>query len=270
MRFHWVRLTFAPAIAFFVAACTTGYSTNDQQVIYIPTDNGVQTERVSVGSAPGAQSENNTSVHTEGPLNLLDVRRFQRAALESNSTELEYLGSSTEGLFITESFLETDFGYGTSPDGSRLHGLCLAWQDHGPDNLDAGEISKCRAFGLVAKVWREGGWSDVNDDHRQFDYDFDRMEGRCGHYDRECPPYPFTQRVITQFPVCVAVTAHKFRRNSGEEYIVIGNTRAEVYGREGPVALVADPIYSRQFFGRDYSGLDNLENCADFLRENLK
>jgi len=255
--------------ALLLAACSTNYSASDQQVIYIPTDKGVEAERVSAGSMPDEKFDIQAYLRADGPWDLDLIRRAQLAALQGKSSALEYVGSSVEGLFITGMVTVNDFGYGISPDGAKLREFCLIWQSHGQQTLGVGPLSHCRSFRLQVMVWSGKGWISADGDYRSFEYIFDGMAFPCGHYEIGCTPTPLSQKVITYDPVCVIANTYRFRSDAGREFVVVGDTSGEIYGVTASVAHVSDPMLSKKVFGRDFSTLNNREDCANFMKEAL-
>ena len=255
--------------ALLLAACSTNYSASDQQVTYIPTDKGVETERVSAGSMPDKKFDIQAYLRADGPWDEDLIRRAQLAALQGNSSALEYVGSSVEGIFITDMVTVNHFGYGISADGAKLREFCLIWQSHGQETLGVGPLSHCKSFRLQVMAWSGKGWVSAGSDYRSFEYIFDGMAFACSHYDIGCTPTPLSQRGIVDFPVCVIANTYRFRSEAGREFVIVADTSEEIYGVTASVAYVSDPMLSEKVFGRDFSTLNNREDCANFMKEAL-
>jgi hypothetical protein len=251
------------AVALLACSCAN-LRDGQHQVIYVPTENGVQAQRVSVGPPPSNDGHPEESTAVDRETEWDDVR----AALLSNSDSLEYLGQVSEPLFILESQLEASFVPRRNLDYDSGNSICPLWARHVRQLLGAGELESCQDYQFKAERFRSGRWQTAEPTFHALSYAFERLRERCGDvggWPLPCEGPPFRHPAISTLPVCAVVVAQLFRSTEGRQFALIEGTDPRVYGGLKRIGDLSDPDRSKQIFSRDFSYLNTREACANFF-----
>ena len=150
------------------SACSAVYSASDQQVIHIPSDNGIRTERMSTGRARGA-----VSLGRETPIlvrNLFTQVSTIRAALLSSSDYLYYFGPASLALFIADERLEASID--PRSEFSTVRNVCETWSAHVKQIVDTGDLVACSDYTYAALNSHEGEWQGLSAEIHSISYSF--------------------------------------------------------------------------------------------------
>lgn len=249
----------ASVVVLLLAACSSNYSRSNQQVIYIPSDNGVETERANVGV-----SASTPEVFQSRPSDI----DAQQSVLLQSSAALTYVGRARSVIFVESFDLVGTWGWLKEVRGRGYvtpESLCGAWQEHVDEIVHAGDMTLCLDSLLDVEVWRSGAWERPAARYHAFEYEFKYLFRQCNDLEG-CLRLPLEQTAIASTPVCAVVLEERFATSQGLELRLIDTVDPSIYGDFGPLGALADAQLSIASYGNDFSNINTRAECAAFAR----